>query len=217
MSYHSMQKIEIQYAPGLACGNIHTHLSHNDPSSSHAHQSWFSYIKNKDLRKTATCRGYTPAMLAPVNNVIPGASPPIRTLFGIKSFFKHNAGCRNSSKSMKASGDSTSSGRHEGVPIAREALAKLNKQSIYEKQRIRYRYRRDERTRSPQPWLWQLEATHLSLHRIPYTDAAWSREWQRSLFLGLLWIFGSYQTAQEHPIGIQPIITQRKIREWWDV
>lgn len=70
-----------------------------------------------------------PAMFAPVSNMMPDASPPSFTSFGMKSSFKHSAGCRNALKSTNASSDSTNSGRQEGSPIAREAFARLNRQS----------------------------------------------------------------------------------------
>jgi hypothetical protein len=67
--------------------------------------------------------------LGPVNSVCLGTLLPSWTSFEIKSDRKHNAGCRKSLKSMKASSLSTSVGRHLGSSKSAEALANESKQS----------------------------------------------------------------------------------------
>ena len=76
-----------------------------------------------------------PAIFGPVKSMILSQSPPILTSLAIKSFppFCPKAmampGCRNSSKSKKASSRSTNSGRQLGVPIASLPFFKLTRQS----------------------------------------------------------------------------------------
>jgi hypothetical protein len=76
-----------------------------------------------------------PAIFGPVSSIVLGrgslfSSPPPRCkLLEMKSDRKHIDGCRRSSKSTNACGESTNSGRHLGSSRSDDALAKERRQS----------------------------------------------------------------------------------------